>query len=291
MNFFDLHADTPLCWSGSVNKKTAVDLAHHPFDKYTQTLAVFLEESEVDAFKVYRDRVKLIQSVCKTKNITLYSQNQVPYHGAILSVENAGFLAEDLERVERLFLDSVRMVGLTWNNDNRLAGGCSGNNGLTPLGREVIERLNKFGMVLDISHLSKKAAEQAVELAKRVVASHSCADTVFLHKRNISESLLLRLRDKKGLIGLCFYPVFLGSENVVDALYEQISYLCSLGMEDNIAIGSDFDGAKMSPVLSKTADIPSLYNALFCRGIRKSLLDRIFYKNALAFFNDMCENI
>lgn len=291
MNFFDLHADTPLYWSHSDSGKTAVDLAHHPFDKYTQTLAVFLRESEKNAFEVYCNRVRLIRKVCETNDITLFGQNQVPYQGAILSVENADFLAEDTKRVERLFLDSVRMVGLTWNNDNHLAGGSLSNNGLTSLGIKVIERLNEFRMVLDISHLSNKSAEQAVELANFVVASHSCANAVYSHKRNISESVLLRLRDKKGLIGLCFYPQFLGSENVIDALYEQISYLCSLDMEDNIAIGSDFDGAKMAPVLSKTADIPSLYNALFCKGIKKSLLDAIFYENALAFFGKMCENI
>lgn len=290
MNFFDLHADTPLCWAERPTGATAVDLQFHPFEAYTQTLAVFLRETDADPFATYRSRVALIRDRLRQMGIVLYPNGQVPQSGAMLSVENAGFLAGDPDLLNQLYADGVRMVGLTWNGDNRLAGGCSGERGLTDLGREVINRMNRLCMVLDVSHLSESAALEAVTLADRVVASHSCAAAVSPHRRNLSTAILQGIKAKNGLVGLCFFPDFLGSRAVVSALEQQICFLCSLGMEQNIAIGSDFDGAEMAPILSKTADIPLLFEALFCRGVKKSLLDAIFYENSLAFFSKMCEN-
>lgn len=290
MNFFDLHADTPLCWAERPFDKTAVNLRSHPFAAYTQTLAIFLREGDHNPFATYCARVTLIRNRLQEMGITRYSNRQIPKSGVILSVENAGFLADDPSFLERMHADGICMVGLTWNGDNRLAGGCLGNQGLTDRGREVIDRMNHLGMTLDVSHLSEAATLEAITLADRVVASHSCAAAVFPHQRNVSLAVLQGLHAKNGLVGLCFYPAFLGSRKVVSALCRQIDYLCSLGMERQIAIGSDFDGAEMAVELSKTADIPPLFDALFCAGFPKSLLRAIFYENSLAFFQKICEN-
>ena len=59
--------------------------------------------------------------------------------------------------------------------------------------------------------------------------------------------------------------------------------LCDKGYENYIAIGSDFDGGKMSESLDKTSKIPSLYGFLEEKGLGKPLLDKIFYKNAHKF--------
>ena len=74
------------------------------------------------------------------------------------------------------------------------------------------------------------------------------------------------------------------------ALLKNVNHLVELGMENNIAFGSDFDGAKMSDSLSKTSDLPYLYNKFIKSGLKKSFVDAIFYENALAFFSKMCEN-
>ena len=90
------------------------------------------------------------------------------------------------------------------------------------------------------------------------------------------------LNQKNGILGLNFYPLFLG-DNVYEKIYQNIYFLCKKGFEDMIAIGSDFDGAKMDKRINCSAQIPNLYNFLIEKGLKKNLLDKIFYLNAKKF--------
>ena len=99
--------------------------------------------------------------------------------------------------------------------------------------------------------------------------------------------MVLSLKEKNGLVGINFYPIFLGCENPFESIYKHLSYMLNLGLLDNIAIGSDFDGAKMSETLDSTEKIPLLYEYLDKRGINIAILDKIFYRNALNFFQNV----
>ena len=96
--------------------------------------------------------------------------------------------------------------------------------------------------------------------------------------RNLTDDKLQLIAEKGGIIGLCFYPEFLGGD-VFFKLYENIYHMLKLGLENNIAIGSDFDGAKMDKKLSDVTKIPELYRNLKEKGISEDILDKIFYKN------------
>lgn len=290
MKFLDLHADTPLVLDENVQNSSAIDLVNHPFKIYNQVMAVFLRDNDKNAFESYNRRVRLIKNYLSKCGFPLISNYLNNSSGALLSVENAGFLAEDINRIYALKNDGVVMLSLTWNGDNLLASGADGGGGITPLGREVISQMNALGIALDISHLSHKAAMEGIWLADRVLASHSGIYALNPHVRNLKEEALLALKQKQGIVGLCFYPHFLGGDDVFERLYKSAEYLISLGLENNIAFGSDFDGAEMSPLLSKTAHIPSLFKDFCTRGLKKSTVERIFYQNAIAFFNKMCEN-
>ena len=70
---------------------------------------------------------------------------------------------------------------------------------------------------------------------------------------------------------------------VYEKIYENIFHLCDRGYEDIIAIGSDFDGGKMSENLDNILKIPQLHSFLQARGLKIELLYKIFYKNAHNF--------
>lgn len=290
MNFFDLHADTPLVLDEKSSNSSVVDLINHPFDVYKQIMAVFIRDGDNAPFESYNRRISLIKNHLKNCGFPLFEKSLLNSSGALISVENAGFLAEDIGRISTLKKDGVVALSLTWNDDNPLASGANGNGGITPLGREVIKEMNSLGMALDISHLSHKSAMEGIELADKVFASHSGIYHLNPHQRNLKTSTLLALKQKQGIVGLCFYPIFLGGNNVVEHLFDSAEYLISLGMEESIALGSDFDGAEMSSCLSKTAHIPNLFNEFCSRGLKKSTVNKIFYENAIAFFSKMCEN-
>ena len=289
MNFFDLHADTPFVLDLNNPNSSVVDLVNYPFEKYNQVMAIFIRDDEQNPFKVYNRRVDIIKKYLKKQKFPILN-GDFTSSGALLSVENAGFLADDINQIYKLHRDGVCMLSLTWNGDNGLASGADGVGGITSKGKNVIKIMNELGMALDISHLSHKAALEATELADNVLATHSGIYSLNPHKRNLKDEVILSLKEKKGIIGLCFYPLFLGNDNVFKALIRCAEYLISLGMEKNISFGSDFDGADMSPMLSQTAHIRGLFDEFCRRGLKKSLVNGIFYENAIAFFGKICEN-
>lgn len=290
MNFFDLHADTSLILDENTPNSSVVDIVDYPFEKYNQVMAVFLRDNDKNAFESYNRRVLILKQYLTKCKFPLISNLPIKSNGVLLSVENAGFLAENINRIYTLKKDRVIMLSLTWNSDNALASGANGDGGITPLGKEVIMEMNRIGIALDISHLSHKAALQGIELADKVLASHSAIYSLNPHQRNLKDETILALKQKQGIIGLCFYPLFLGGEEVLKRLFNSAEYLISMGLENNIAFGSDFDGAKMSSSLSKTAHISKLFEAFCSCGLKKSTVNKIFYENAIAFFTKMCEN-
>lgn len=290
MNFFDLHADTPYVLDILTESHSIVDIKTYPFNFYNQVMAVFIKDDENNPFELYRRRLNLIRNYL-FKNKFSFLKNMPPYKsGAYLSIENAGFLAKNLNQIYKLFDDGVCMLSLTWNGDNELASGAMGSGGISSKGKDLIKIMNELGIALDISHLSHKAAMQGIELADKVLATHSCIYDLLPNKRNIKTETINYLAQKQGIIGICFYPLFLGSDDVFQKIIYSVEYLLNLGFEKNISFGSDFDGADMSSSLSSTKHIPKLYEAFIDNGFKNSTIENIFYKNAIAFFNKICKN-
>lgn len=127
---------------------------------------------------------------------------------AIIGVENGYPIGTDLERVKEFYQRGGRYMSLAHNGNSQLAdsnsteaanGGIHG--GLSPLGKQVIAEMNKWGMMIDISHPSKQANMQAIELSKApVIASHSSARALANHSRNMDDELLLALKKNGGVM-------------------------------------------------------------------------------------------
>ena len=198
------------------------------------------------------------------------------------SVEGGAVLGDDIERLQILKQDEIKLLTLTWNGENALAGGLKSQKGLTKLGKKVIERMNSFKIGCDLSHLNRKSFYYAVEYAEFPLASHSNCFNLCDNIRNLDDEQIDLICEKNGVIGLCFYPEFLG-KNVFEKIYENIFYLLDKGYENNISIGSDFDGGAMSPQLNSVQKVPVLYGFLKQRGLNEALLDKIFYINAYNF--------
>src|SRR5439155_24931566 len=78
---------------------------------------------------------------------------------AVLAIENGSALGGDVDHLDAVYQRGVRMMSLTWNSSNGLADGAmeSRHGGLTPLGRQVLTRMQQLGMIVDVSHLSAKS--------------------------------------------------------------------------------------------------------------------------------------
>lgn len=289
MNFIDLHTDTPL--KILKGEKIVADFTKSKFDGYLQNMAVWINDDDTNPKLTYEKTVYALKSYLKTNKISAFNGREYCENGVILSVENASFLAENPEYLKRFVKDKISIISLSWNGDNSLAGGAYGKGEITECGKEIIQKANSYGLAVDISHLNDISAKQAIEISDFPLATHSNCMAVCSHPRNLSDDCILQLKEKKGIIGLCFYPVFLGNGDVFERIFENIAHLLHLGMDENIAFGSDFDGAEMNEKLKTNDDVSFLFEFLREKGLDESLLNRIFYKNTLAFFDRMCNNI
>jgi membrane dipeptidase len=127
---------------------------------------------------------------------------------ALIGVENAYPLGTDLSRVKEFYDRGGRYMSLAHNGHSQFADSNTGerdgvwmHNGLNELGRQVIAEMNKWGMMVDVSHPSKQANLQAIALSKApVIASHSAARALANHSRNMDDEQLLALQKNGGVI-------------------------------------------------------------------------------------------
>jgi len=129
---------------------------------------------------------------------------------ALVGVENGYSLGDEktaMSRVREFHQRGARYLSLAHNGHSQLADSNTGeatgewlHNGLSPLGRQVIEELNRVGIMVDISHPSKAANLQAIAMSKApVIASHSSARALCNHSRNLDDELLLALKQNGGV--------------------------------------------------------------------------------------------
>ncbi len=280
MNFFDLHCDTAYKCYGNNLSFTDDSLAITPkkasvFDEWHQCFAIFIKDGIKNPFEYYKKTLENFKGQLKNK-----PENLTP----IFTVEGGILIENDLNRVETMFNDGVRALTLTWNGENQIAGGIDSDTGLKKFGKDAINELNKYNIMIDLSHLNKKSFYDAIEYAKVPIVTHSCLECVNKHPRNIDDNQLKTLIQKGGIIGLCFYPVFLGHGDVFENIYKNIFHILDMGYENYLSIGSDFDGADMDKSLYDISAVPLLYQFLKNKNINEDILDKIFFYNAHNFF-------
>lgn len=206
---------------------------------------------------------------------------------AILTVENGAALGEELGQVEELARDGVKLLTLTWNGQNQYAAGASAQGGLTPLGRDLIPLLEAANIVPDVSHLNDQSFWEAAAIARGpLVASHSNARAVCPHRRNLTDDQIRLLAERGGLIGLNYCIRFIREDGLPqrEDLFRHVAHFLELGAEDCLALGSDFDGTDLPPWLDSPGQAARLFDFFLERGLSPRLCEKIFWGNAMAFF-------
>lgn len=208
----------------------------------------------------------------------------------ILTVEEGGVLHGKAERLEKLYGEGIRLITLTWNYDNCIGSANSTDpekmkRGLTDFGFEVIERMNKMRMIIDVSHLSDGGFYDCVNRsAFPVVASHSNARALCAHPRNLSDEMLRALGEKGGVAGVNFYSPFLrkhGRADVCD-LVRHALHIMDKGGEDVVALGADLDGFGLEDMprdIQGVQDMGYLWEALKKAGVSSRQVEKMAFGN------------
>lgn len=211
---------------------------------------------------------------------------------AFLSVEGAELLDCDVERLEEAYRLGVRAVNITWNHANILSGSNAEEKerGLSGQGREFVRRMNRLGMLVDVSHLSDPGFWDVAELCEGpFIASHSNARAVFSAPRNLTDGQFTAIIEHSGVAGLNLYAEFVGGKADLEAIAAHLDHWLELGGEKNIALGGDLDGC--SPLAGSMAgvqDYERLYHFLLERGYGLALVQDLFFNNLMRVVSKVC---
>ena len=157
---------------------------------------------------------------------------------AVIGVENGYPIGNELKRVKEFYDRGARYMSLAHNGNSQLADSNTGetqgylyDNGLSPLGREVIAEMNRVGMMVDLSHPSKGANMEAMRLSKApVIASHSGVRALANVSRNMDDEQLLALKKNGGVIQIVGFASYVKTDSK-----ERIEALAKLRQEFGLA--------------------------------------------------------
>lgn len=215
--------------------------------------------------------------------------------GGLLTMEDAVPLGSDLRRVEEFYNYGIRLITLTWNYENALGYPNSKNGdvmkkGLKPFGIQVVEEMNRLGMLVDVSHLSDGGFWDVLAHSRKpVIASHSNARAVTAHSRNLTDEMIRAIADQGGVIGLNLCPKFLSEHGIssISNMLRHIHHIYQVGGEDVLALGTDLDGITGKLQLSAPDELKDLAGSLRRHKMPERILEKMWYQNALRVMKEV----
>ena len=219
----------------------------------------------------------------------------------MIGVENAYSMGLDTSNVEEFWKKGARYVSLTHNGHNQFSDSNTGefdgttlHNGLSDLGEEVIELLNYYGIMIDISHPSKEAIRQMTELSKApIIASHSSARALRDHPRNVDDEQLNWIKENGGVIQTTALGFFLTDREDppanMDDFMDHIDHMVEKIGIDHVGISSDFDGGGGIVGWEDASETMNVTTALRERGYSESEIAKLWGGNLLRVLDEVQE--
>ena len=238
---------------------------------------------------------------------------------AMIGVENAFPIGENIEEVARYYAMGARYMSLAHNGHNQFSDSNTGefdntakHNGISELGKQIIEKMNYYGIMVDISHPSKEAIRQTIAHSKApVIASHSSARALSDHPRNLDDAQLQWVKDSGGVVQTVALAAFLNKEKAaahkkakdsllkvdpnadlaalkatyppvnVSDFVDHIDYIKNKIGIDHVGISSDFDGGGGIEGWKDASETFNVTLELVKRGYSKEEIAKIWSGNLL----------
>ncbi|MFD2553984.1 dipeptidase [Sphingobacterium tabacisoli] len=324
------HTDIPRLMEGGVDVQV---FAVWSDDKRWRKGAFRHANDQIDALERViaqnPDRIALAKGTADIEKI--YKEGKI---AALIGVEGGNMIESSISNLEKLYDRGARYLTLTWNYNLPWATAAAiedgkplpRQRGLSRNGKTIIRKMNELGMMVDLSHGSKKLFYDVLEVStKPILVSHSNAAALTPHSRNLDDQQLEALKKNGGVVGVNFYAGFLdadyetrlkeayikhvGSINKEISTWEQfakltkeqqyevtaplsklldhIDYLVEKVGIDHVAVGSDYDGIEAPPQdLEDVSKLPNLTKALLERGYSEEDVAKIMGLNFLRILKE-----
>ncbi len=201
--------------------------------------------------------------------------------GALLSIEGLQNLEGKAANLEKLYAAGFRMAGLTHFFDNELAGSMHGlkKGELTPLGRDIVRRMEDKGMIVDIAHCSRQCVTEILAMARRpVVSSHGGVQATCKVNRNLSDAHIRGVAKTGGIIGIGYWDGAI-CDTSPRSVAKAMKHVRDLVGIRHVALGSDYDGA--TTVRFDTSKLVQVTQALIDAGFSDDEIRAVMGGNAV----------
>lgn len=265
----------------------------------------------------FNEHSDILLQVYTTADITRAKQESKV--GLFLGWQNTYALDDRVEFVQLFQELGVRVMQLTYNTQNLVGSGCweSRDSGLSDFGRDVIDEMNRTGVLVDLSHVGPTTSADAVQHSRAPVAfTHCCPTGIMDHPRNKTDEQLRMIADRGGFVGVATYPPFLpwGNNTTLDNCIDVFEYMINVIGEDHVGIGTDFTqdqdlaffqwlrrdkgtGRSLVPGtvavpqlpegLARLCDYPNLTAAMAKRGWSEARIRKVLGENWLRVLRDV----
>jgi membrane dipeptidase len=231
--------------------------------------------------------------LCKTSE-DFKAARQQKKTGAVLTVEGGAAAAGSLERLQYMADLGVKVMTLTWNSSCEIGDGAGveSSKGLTEFGKIAVKEMERLHMVVDISHASDKLFYDVADCTEKpIIATHSnsrkiCGENLWAHRRNLTDEQFTLIKNRGGLVGINFVPEFLNNSGEADSedILRHIEHFLSLGGENCVAFGSDFDGTELPKGMTGIESVEEIGELMLRHNYSDVLVNSILFDNAYQFF-------
>lgn len=208
------------------------------------------------------------------------AQNRSQVAG-LLAIEGLHALEGKIENVNGLFAAGYRMMGLTHFFDNELGGSAHGaeKGGLSPFGRQVVQRMQQLGIAIDLAHASPEMIDDVIAMSRLpLVVSHTGVRGTCDNVRNLSDDHLRAIARSGGVVGIGYWDAAI-CEVDIQGIIRAIAHVIGVAGIDHVGLGSDFDGATTTPF--DTSELAQITQGLLNMGLREDFVAKVMGGNVL----------
>lgn len=319
-----LHTDIPRLRQGGMGAQFWSVWVPVDFGYKGEALATTLEQIALVKRMVerYPDTFELALSTDDIERI--HQEGKI---ASLIGVEGGHCIQESLAALEKLYNLGARYMTLTHTDSLSWADAGTDDpksGGLSPFGEEVVRTMNRLGMLVDISHVSPETMHDTLDVsAAPIIFSHSSAKAIADHPRNVPDDVLVRLKEKDGVVMVNFFSGFIVptavkttldgmkyqqmlqrtdpdsaeekmnqwrrknryARGTIHTLLDHIDHIAKVAGPEHIGLGSDYDGISVLPLqLEDVSTYPYITQGLLDRGYTEEQIQGILGGNLMRVF-------
>ena len=296
----DTHCDTPMFFPQGIHfthrdPKILVDLHKMTEGHQDATIMVAYLPQPTDHPKAYADNIfDQIEHIvaANSQHIALartpddlWLNKHLGKKSIMLGIENGHALDGKIENLQHFAQRGIVYMTLCHNGDNDIcdsARGSQTHNGVSAFGKQVIQEMNRLGIMIDLSHAHEKSFYDALELSQTpIVCSHSSCRALCNHPRNLTDDQMRALAAKGGVMQVTLYNGFLvkdGQATIEDAMRHLEHAINIMGI-DHVGLGTDFDGDGGICGLANSSELTHFTRQLLKRQFSEEDIQKIWGGN------------